>query len=514
MFKNLVLGLATLVPVVWSYQYTAELCPQQCSETGLDPVNWTYYYNLDRLQHCTQPHIFQLTLQTPLDSIAQVIRGCSIGDASNATAASVGLVGGNATQPLTKKLPCITPDAPVDIRDSNLQITPFTATSSIASATIIDSIQHLKKQLVAENDCNDSVLFVRSGDIIVGLYAGSQVQKTSAAAVVQQFSDLAESSAFPASVAAEVCNELQGVIHSSQTVGLYVATDGNVEAARQALASWNNGKCLVSASDKKTVPVKIQILSAILGGGAAAPATNKTFAVRGAAATCSYVQAVKDDNCWSLATQKCKISTDDFYKYNTNGDSDKFCSGVLPGDYVCCSAGDKPDFSPKPNADGTCAKYVAGPGDYCSVIAAKNQIKDWRKLDDYNKQTWGWRGCLVGVGLNQVLCVSEGKPNMPSQDKDIICGPQVVGTQKPTNDTDWALLNQCPLNACCDVWGQCGTTTEFCVDTRDKSTMAPGTAKNNTNGCISNCGTDITNQKSPVQFSKVGYFESWNMDRK
>jgi hypothetical protein len=59
-----------------------------------------------------------------------------------------------------------------------------------------------------------------------------------------------------------------------------------------------------------------------------------------------------------------------------------------------------------------------------------------------------------------------------------------------------------------------GTTTEFCVDTRDRNTMGPGSAKANTNGCISNCGTDIVNKKTPSSFSKVGYFESWNLDRK
>jgi chitinase len=58
-----------------------------------------------------------------------------------------------------------------------------------------------------------------------------------------------------------------------------------------------------------------------------------------------------------------------------------------------------------------------------------------------------------------------------------------------------------------------GITPEFCVNTRDNSTMAPGTAKKDTNGCVSNCGTDVVNKKSPSTFAKVGYFESWNSNR-
>ncbi|PYI16968.1 glycoside hydrolase, partial [Aspergillus violaceofuscus CBS 115571] len=96
-----------------------------------------------------------------------------------------------------------------------------------------------------------------------------------------------------------------------------------------------------------------------------------------------------------------------------------------------------------------------------------------------------------------------------------VCGPQVPGTLEPTNMTvsNWTNLNPCPLNACCDVWGQCGITDEFCTDD-PADTGAPGTAKNGTNGCISNCGTNITNNEDkPSQVRRIGYFEAWNLDR-
>jgi len=89
-------------------------------------------------------------------------------------------------------------------------------------------------------------------------------------------------------------------------------------------------------------------------------------------------------------------------------------------------------------------------------------------------------------------------------------------------------LNPCPLNpwsVCltshgntinffrsCNIWGQCGITSEFCIAT-PADTGAPGTTQPGTNGCISHCGTDIVNNGAgPASFIRVGYYEflqSW-----
>ncbi|KAK3904904.1 glycoside hydrolase superfamily [Staphylotrichum tortipilum] len=99
---------------------------------------------------------------------------------------------------------------------------------------------------------------------------------------------------------------------------------------------------------------------------------------------------------------------------------------------------------------------------------------------------------------------------MPAPVQGTVCGPQVPGTQKPPSGTSLASLNPCPLKACCNIWGQCGTTAEFCTNT---TTGAPGTAAPGTNGCISNCGTDIIKSSPLAQFRRVAYFESFNVDR-
>jgi len=57
---------------------------------------------------------------------------------------------------------------------------------------------------------------------------------------------------------------------------------------------------------------------------------------------------------------------------------------------------------------------------------------------------------------------------------------------------------------------QCGTTIDFCVDT---NTGSPGTAAPGTNGCISNCGTDIISGDPPAVWRTVAYFEGFGLDR-
>jgi hypothetical protein len=46
---------------------------------------------------------------------------------------------------------------------------------------------------------------------------------------------------------------------------------------------------------------------------------------------------------------------------------------------------------------------------------------------------------------------------MPANIPNAVCGPQVNNTATAPPGTDLSKLNECPLNACCDIWGQCGS---------------------------------------------------------
>ncbi|KAH6849837.1 glycoside hydrolase superfamily [Chaetomium sp. MPI-CAGE-AT-0009] len=212
---------------------------------------------------------------------------------------------------------------------------------------------------------------------------------------------------------------------------------------------------------------------------------------------CSTVTVQPGDLCGALAS-RCGISTADLYKYNP---SPTFCNTLQPGQLVCCSEGVLPDLNPKPNPDGTCANYTVQPGEYCSLIASKFQLSV-DDIETYNSKTWGWNGC-GNVPQYAVICLSSGDPPMPTPLENAICGPQVPGTARPSDWSQIATLNPCPLNACCNTWGHCGITPEYCTPPKAAGQV----------GCISNCGTEIAKSPSPpAEFLKVGYYQSYNLE--
>ncbi|KAF1841659.1 glycoside hydrolase family 18 protein [Cucurbitaria berberidis CBS 394.84] len=223
--------------------------------------------------------------------------------------------------------------------------------------------------------------------------------------------------------------------------------------------------------------------------------------------TCTYSQVRADEGCFDLA-ERCEISQSDLAEYN-GGES--FCDNLMLDQYVCCSAGTLPDLTPQPNTDGSCQTYEVKDGDNCAAIAESNKMSI-NQLEDRNKDTWGFGGC-ENIYATQKLCISTGTQPMPATIPNAVCGPQANGTEMPSDMSNLSNLNPCPLNACCNKWGQCGITSEFCTVSRSQ-TGAPGTSEPGTNGCISNCGTEIVNQGTmPTDFIRLGYYESFSLSR-
>ncbi|POR37746.1 Uncharacterized protein TPAR_02064 [Tolypocladium paradoxum] len=296
------------------------------------------------------------------------------------------------------------------------------------------------------------------------------------------------------------------------TVGLFAASLQDFAVAQEALSKWSDGSCLDGlepSHDKLDVCVLVPFISdgnnTTTGNSTNTWSTSSPSSIKGRG-TCRAIEVVSGDSCASLAS-RCGISGNDFTEFNPNP---KLCSTLAVKKHVCCSAGTLPDFEPRPSADGTCFAYTVRAGDGCWSIADSHYLKtdDLAKFND--KKTWGWAGCSQ-LQVGQVICLSTGEAAMPAPIPDAVCGPQKPGTQRPPKGTSLADLNPCPLNACCDIWGFCGTTAEFCTET-PADTGNPGTTKPGKASCISNCGMDIVNNgEGPSSFGTLGYFESWNI---
>ncbi|KXG50063.1 Glycoside hydrolase, superfamily [Penicillium griseofulvum] len=269
-------------------------------------------------------------------------------------------------------------------------------------------------------------MFARSGNIVVGVYSGAEVQKASSARLIETFQDNAESGI----TVFETC---AGLEKAAQTFGLFAGSVVEMDQVQDAVKIWADANCLDQDLMSPLDGIEMDILVSSIE-------TSNDGGDLHARAACRDIE----DGCWAIA--------------------DAFGITEL-------------------------------------------------SIENNNLKTWGWAGCGQ-LQAGQVICISKGTPPFPSPVENTICGPRVPGTKKPAAGTDIATLNPCPLKACCDVLGWCGVTSEFCTPT-PADTGAPGTAKPDTNGCISNCGTKITNNaKAPASSRRVGYFEAWNAKRK
>jgi chitinase len=146
---------------------------------------------------------------------------------------------------------------------------------------------------------------------------------------------------------------------------------------------------LDQVSTWKAAPVSMMRGSDVLVGpglGKNDTASKRDLAKR---ATCSYTQAVAGDGCWAMA-DRCGITQDQLKQYN--GGQSNFCDTIKKDAYYCCSFGDLPDFSPQPNADGTCKTHKITSTDICDSIARANSMTV-KQFKERNTKTWGWQGC-------------------------------------------------------------------------------------------------------------------------
>lgn len=503
------LGLASAVTDGYNGQY-ADDCPSLCADARPSPANWTNIHHLRNLESCDQTVLFGLNIQNSVadPNTILTIRACVASPGQTYEAATSPDVPQQQSQPnLVVAESC---GAKAVKTAFTPQVGPLTLSKASGaapqSAHVAEAVRQLARFVDRSAECGATILFAKHESAVVGLYAGAQITKHAARDFVDSFADKQTS-------ALQICQPSSAAL----TVGVVSAGFVDLAAAQDAVKSWSNGLCLDGTSP--ATAVSMDVLVSTVDTGFNAPPTNATTISHNVTARggprallprgwCRTEEVHGGDSCPSLAS-RCGISGDDLHKFNPQAN---LCSSLKPKQFVCCTAGTLPDFRPKPQPDGTCNTYKINANDGCWDLANAHYLTQ-QDIEDFNKNTWGWAGCAAGLPLGQLICLSEGKPPMPAPVSGATCGPQVPGTQKPSDGTALADLNPCPLNACCDVWGFCGTTVDFCTKT-PADTGAPGTAKPHTNGCISNCGMEIVNNgKAPDQVKTIGYFEAFDQLR-
>jgi chitinase len=471
--------------------------PVACESSGWNSAVWTYYHNLQAFQLFKQPILFDVCVSNSVNNSQSHVtfRACTPQSALF-QAPIQGSSQYNSSTEIEKTS---------SVRRSSSGKESQGPEENSARSAIIGLLNYLK--------LNPTQIIMLSfwQNTVAGFYISPGLSIESVVADMHTFAS--SQTAKQTKKAIQGCVSAGGMndTQSSGSFGLIINTEGDVATVQAVLAKWAAGECLQGNNSNSRNDTWWSSVSVPASAGSsnshnithyAGPTTNSKLSRR---STCTYIQAQAGDGCFSLA-QRCGITQAQFESFN-GGSS--ICTTVQVDQYVCCSAGSLPDFSPQPT-NGNCYPYTVKANDTCGAIAKAYQM-DVSGIVNNNNLTWGWMGCNdLQVGQN--ICLSTGNPPFPANVPTAVCGPQVNNTTPTPDPTTWASLNPCPLNACCDIWGQCGITSEFCTESV-ADTGAPGTAQPGSSGCISNCGTQIVASGPPDSFARIGYFEAWNNQR-
>ncbi|PYH71903.1 glycoside hydrolase, partial [Aspergillus vadensis CBS 113365] len=472
------------------------VCPDSC--TSYDPIDWFTFRDVPQITQCNETMLLDFNIFNDLKdtNVHNSLHVCCSGgldklqNSSTVKLTSTDLTNRDVTYQIAARGP-----SPSASGESNYP-------------KLLDALRSYLTGYTQKQE-----IFGYTDQVAAGVYLGGSVQQVSNVEfAIETLSNFLTDASY--SIAAiQYCGS-----NANETIGVALDLNGDIPTIQKYVQSWHAGKC-GSGFDKN---ITGSASLAFQGRHSEGNGTHSThFRVsRGSHghrvthfhqrkdATCTYRQVVSGDTCDQLISD-CGITSTEFYDYNTASD---LCTGLIPGQYVCCSSGSLPDFSPSAYSNGTCYTYSVQSGDSCSSLASTYSLTE-AKIESYNNETWAWYGC-GNLQAGQNICLSTGNPPYPLPIANAECGPQVAGTIfNSTKSTDWESYNPCPLNACCDAFGQCGITPVYCNRTFAEN-KNPGTAANGSNGCLSNCGTTITNWAvPPSSFSKVGYYEPSSMDR-
>jgi chitinase len=244
-------------------------------------------------------------------------------------------------------------------------------------------LQYLGKR---EAGCKSTVAFASSGNAVVGVFAGAQLQAQGLAeSVLRSFIDQIHKDGISDSTLVQFCGSELG---SDYMLGVVLNANSSLPYVQSTIRSWSDGKCVTAFDGEKTWN-KITFQAPVLSSNGTINGTiNVTAHSLGPSsfhrrADCTTIQVASGDGCGSLVglpfvpslnraailtfhqASKCGISGNDFTTYNP---APNFCSGLKVDQHVCCSSGTLPDFTPKPNPDGSCATYLVTAGGMYPLI--------------------------------------------------------------------------------------------------------------------------------------------------
>jgi hypothetical protein len=290
------------------------------------------------------------------------------------------------------------------------------------AADVASLLESMQPFFDAKDNCDEKFLFGYHEKTVVSIYVGDYIGKPTVSSAIKALATRLRTNGASSRTVAQLCSSERV---GDQIFGIFIDTTGNLTAAQKTVVEWSKGNCttkgdLESKGELKDVNV-VEISGYGKSSNNSTSTTNSTIISRllhrgshklgklETRATCSTIKVASGEGCAELVT-RCKISSADFYKFNPQTN---LCSGLQPGDDICCTAGGLPVIvKPAKNADGTCATHLIADGDNCGSLAKQFGLTV-NDLEKFNQnKTWLWSECkAMQKGYN--MCLSEGTSPLP-----------------------------------------------------------------------------------------------------
>lgn len=355
------------------------VCPQNCSHVGADPNLWSFYPDIQRLSGCQEPLALDFSVHTALNDSTKItpLRACvvdaSIGDSKY-------------TRHTQKNSSCGLKLSELHV-EALWRINTRGAWDSNMTGHAAAAAHYFSEILASRNgDCQPIATFYRSPWVAAGFLIGRQLltQDVSTSALQRVHAHI-QHVGFGDRIIGQVCDVLG--LGSEFTMGIVITKDLDLTFVQHTIKAWAEGKCVPVDADAGTqTNVTFLVPNTHPTVNTSTTNLNSTLRTR---SDCLPTQVMPGESC-DVLPGKCGISLTDFLRYNSFRSDD--CYKLQAGQHVCCSAGSLPDFSPKSNPDGSCASYIVPSLHDCSTIAHDMSITI-QQIEDFNSQTWGWRGC-------------------------------------------------------------------------------------------------------------------------
>ena len=357
------LTLGSLLGFGSAQRYARNYCPATCGDVGLISREWNLYPSVSRLSWCNQTMLVNFNVNNNLNNPETTVRlrACT-SDAGTSQVNS-----GTATRALADSSNSL-----VQPRYSNTTVPANFTSEYLQNSTAIVQVQTLtsgigggslsydlslaasalQAQVVSsENIAGATISFAYSNGAVVGVYSGQKIKSESTQDLLQQLLQTLKSSTAD-TIILQVCQDTR---NTDYTMGVIAIADSTGQVglgtAQNALAAWNNRTCITAdggfESSTSNMTVSQTAQSPLIQSRALVTPTKVQLEPR---STCSATKVVSGDSCQSLAAT-CGITPAEFTIYNPSSTE---CSTLVPGEWVCCSAGTLPDFAPQPYANGTC----------------------------------------------------------------------------------------------------------------------------------------------------------------